>query len=129
MTPRKSGSGVGEWLGFFWRVGSVAAKKTVTRLREEYVAGREGLPEPARSENLAPAAKDPGPSWWQVLEVPRTASLLEVAAAYRARIQKNHPDKVAHLSLQIRRVAEEETRRINAAYAHAQQVLAGRKSD
>ena len=44
--PRKPGSGSGDWLGFFWRVGSMAAKKTMNRLREEYAAGREGQPEP-----------------------------------------------------------------------------------
>lgn len=49
----------------------------------------------------------------------------EAAAAYRELIQKNHPDKVAQLSERIRRVAEEETRRINAAYAEAQRVLGG----
>ncbi len=125
-SPRKPGAGGGDWLGFFWRVGSMAAKKGMSRLREEYVAGREGRPEPAAAKNPA-SAKRPtsGPAWWQVLEVPRGASLREVAAAFRERIQKNHPDKVAHLSAQIRRVAEEETRRLNAAYAEAQRILGG----
>src|SRR3954470_24014131 len=54
-SPPKPGSGGGDWLGFFWRVGSMAAKKTMTRLREEYVAGREGRPEPARTPRPPPA--------------------------------------------------------------------------
>ena len=123
--PRKPGSGSGDWLGFFWRVGSMAAKKTMNRLREEYAAGREGQPEPARTEPRAPGPRPAGLAWWQVLEVPRGASLREVTAAYRERVQKNHPDKVAHLSEKIRRVAEEETRRLNAAYEEAQRALGG----
>ena len=128
-SPQKPGSGGGDWLGFFWRVGSMAAKKTMTRLREEYVAGREGRPEPARPERPASGTGARGPAWWQVLDVSREATLREVTAAYRERIQKNHPDKVAHLSAQIRRVADEETRRLNAAYEEAQRALgAGGKS-
>lgn len=124
-SPQKPGSGGGDWLGFFWRVGSRAAKKTMTRLREEYVAGREGRPEPAQTQRRAPGPHPAGRAWWQVLEVPRGATLREVVAAYRERIQKNHPDKVAHLSAQIRRVAEEETRRLNAAYEEARRLLGG----
>lgn len=122
---QKPGPGGGDWLGFFWRVGSMAAKKTMTRLREEYVAGREGRPEPARTQRPASELRSVGPAWWQVLEVPREASLREVTVAYRERIRKNHPDKVAHLSAQIRRVAEDETRRLNAAYEEAQRALGG----
>jgi DnaJ-class molecular chaperone len=103
----------------------MAAKKTMTRLREEYVAGREGRPEPARTQRPASELRSVGPAWWQVLEVPREASLREVTVAYRERIRKNHPDKVAHLSAQIRRVAEDETRRLNAAYEEAQRALGG----
>jgi curved DNA-binding protein CbpA len=61
-----------------------------------------------------------------VLRLPRGASLQEVAAAYRQLIAQNHPDKVAHLSERIRKVAEEETRRINAAYETARRMLGGK---
>jgi DnaJ-domain-containing protein 1 len=54
-----------------------------------------------------------------VLGVPRAASIDEITAGYRERIAKNHPDKVMHLSDRLRQVADQETRRINAAYEEA----------
>lgn len=118
----------GDWLGFFWRLGSAAVKKTAADMRREYIAGREGHPAPSPSQQRqapAPAPRPSGPPWWQILQVPQNASLREAAIAYRELIQKNHPDKVAHLSAAIRQVAEEETRRINAAYETAQRMLGG----
>jgi len=116
------------WLDYALGVASRAAKKTIGEMRTEYQAGREGRPSPKPAEHPAvrPGQRPAGPAWWEVLRVPRGASLREAAAAYRELIQKNHPDKVAHLSDLIRRVADEETRRINAAYAEAQRVLGGR---
>ena len=113
------------WFEYFFGVTSRAAKKTWGEMREEYKAGREGHP-PARDARRpagAPAPRPTGPPWWEVLKVPRGASLKDAAAAYRELIRQNHPDKVAHLSDRIRRVADEETRRINAAYAEAQRIL------
>jgi DnaJ-domain-containing protein 1 len=126
--PKKSGGGVG-WFEYFFGVTSRVAKSTWSEMREEYKAGREGLPSPRTAQRPAGAvvpSRPTGPAWWEVLNVPRGASLKDASAAYRELIQKNHPDKVAHLSDRIRRVAEEETRRINEAYAEAQRVL-GRK--
>jgi DnaJ-domain-containing protein 1 len=112
------------WFDFAFGVASRAAKK----LHAEYEAGKKGLPSPA--ERRQAAAPRPLASqahrWWEVLRVPQGASLREVTAAYRQLIAQNHPDKVAHLSQRIRRVAEDETRRINAAYEAAQRALGGR---
>jgi len=120
--PRKPGPGM-SWLDFAFEVASRAAKK----LRAEYRAGREGQPSSAdsqrRAEGPPPAALPP---WWEVLGVPRGASLGEIIAAYRESIAKNHPDKVTHLSDKLRQVAEQETRRINAAYEEALRMV-GRK--
>jgi DnaJ-class molecular chaperone len=117
------------WLEYAFGVASRAAKRTWGEMREEYKAGREGQPSPGegRRRTAVPAPKSSGPPWWEVLHVPRGASLKEAAAAYRELIRQNHPDKVAHLSEKIRRVADEETRRINEAYAEAQRLLGGRK--
>ncbi len=116
------------WLDFAFGVASKAAKKTFGDLRTEFAAGREGKLSP-REKAVArpgPAPKRLGPAWWEVLGVPRGASLAVASAAYRDRIRQNHPDKVAHLSGAIRQVAETETRRLNAAYAEAQQELGPR---
>ncbi|MEI9896082.1 MAG: J domain-containing protein [Chthoniobacter sp.] len=100
-------------------------------MHAEFEAGKAGRPSPAAAKPRAvPAAvrRAEGPGWWEVLQVPRGASLREVTAAYRALIAKNHPDKVTHLSERIRRVADVETRRINAAYEAAQRALGGGKA-
>lgn len=116
------------WMDYIFGVASRKAKSTWSEMRAEYQAGREGRPSPgAQNRPAPPAARPAGPPWWEILHVPRGASLREVTLAYRELVQKNHPDKVAHLSERIRRVADEETRRINEAYAEAQRMLGGRK--
>ena len=110
------------WLDFACGVASRAAKK----LQAEYEAGRRGEPPPVARKRAVPSAlvrRSEKPVWREVLGVPEGASLREVTAAYRRLIARNHPDKVAHLSERIRRVAEEETLRINAAYEVAQRLL------
>jgi len=117
------------WLDFAFGVASRAVKKTAAELRTEYQAGKEGKlsPREKAAHRPGPAPARVGPAWWEVLGVPRGASLAVAVAAYRDRIRQNHPDKVAHLSAAIRQVAEAETRRLNAAYAEAQRVLGGGK--
>jgi len=77
----------------FLAMAAAAAKKAFVRLRNEYRAGREGHPDPAR-----PLPRQTGPAWWTVLGVRETASRDQVVAAYRDALRKTHPDKVAHLS-------------------------------
>jgi hypothetical protein len=121
-TPKKPGGSL-SWLDFAFGVASRTAKK----LHAEFEAGRKGEPSPAEEQRRrasVPRQSAPhGPPWWEILRVPRGASLREVTAAYRDLIAQSHPDKVAHLSERIRRVADEETRRINAAYEAARRVL------
>jgi len=127
MTPKKKPAESMGWLDFAFGVASQAAKK----LHAEYQAGKTGQPSPAAAKRRAspvPAQRPVGPGWWEILQVPRGASLRQVTAAYRDLMAKNHPDKVAHLSERIRRVADEETRRINAAYEAAQRALGGGKA-
>lgn len=52
-----------------------------------------------------------------ILEVKPDAIPIDIRAAYKKRISEYHPDKVEHLGNKIKHVAEEETRRVNAAYA------------
>lgn len=109
------------WLDFAFGVASRTAKK----LHAEYQAGKEGRPSPAQPKRrqAAPATRPAGPPWWEILRVPRSASLKEISTAYREGISKNHPDKVAHLSDKLRQVAEQETRRLNAAYEAAKRAF------
>ena len=59
-------------------------------------------------------APPPAPSLYDVLEVSPRASAEVIKAAYRALIEKYHPDKHPE-SLRLR--AEERARQLNAAYA------------
>lgn len=58
----------------------------------------------------------PLPAWYDTLGVAETASREQIEQAYRQQISQYHPDKVATLGEQIRRVAEARTKDINAAY-------------
>ena len=52
----------------------------------------------------------------RVLGVGTSASTDEIRAAYRARMQEYHPDKVAHLGEDLQRLAHEKAREIQRAY-------------
>ena len=68
----------------------------------------------ATSPTIAPNAG--AAPWYKVLGVAPDAPDRVVEVARRDGLQKNHSDKVAHMSEAIRRVAEEKTTEINLAY-------------
>ncbi len=51
-----------------------------------------------------------------ILGVTATASKEEIQSAFREQIKKYHPDRVAYLGEEFRRMAEEKARLINTAY-------------
>jgi len=57
--------------------------------------------------------------------VAATASAAEIKAAYRHRVKECHPDRFTNTDEQSRRLAEEWTKAINAAYA---ELLPGAKN-
>lgn len=63
------------------------------------------------------------PPWHDVLGVAPDATHDQIVSAYRARMSEYHPDKVANLGADIRALAEQKAKEINAAYAEA---MAGR---
>ena len=54
--------------------------------------------------------------YYQLLEVDRSAGSEDIKRAYRKLMSQHHPDKVATLGEDIRRLAEARTKEINAAY-------------
>ncbi|MBQ4854802.1 J domain-containing protein [Rhodanobacter sp. B2A1Ga4] len=77
---------------------------------------------PAWSDAPPPA---PPPAWYQVLGVAESASLDDIERAYRQQISQYHPDKVARLGEDLRQLAEQRSREINAAYDIASRLRRG----
>lgn len=66
--------------------------------------------------------KPKAPAWFEVLEVSEQADLAQIERAYRLKMSQHHPDKVAQLGEDIRRLAEAKSKEINAAYETAMQL-------
>ena len=60
--------------------------------------------------------KDPSSSY-KVLEAVESATDHEIKKAYRKMANKYHPDKVAHLGNEIKNIAEDKFKAVNAAYS------------
>jgi DnaJ-domain-containing protein 1 len=107
------------------------------RCQQEYrllVAGKGApvflvVPKPAQrapEERAAPQKRQVPPevrAALVVLGVGESASVAELRKAYMALVASYHPDKVATLGPELRQVAEEKTKQINAAYAVAKEFL------
>ena len=73
--------------------------------------------------------EDPGTdfdvhNWHTVLGLSETASIEEIRTAYKALIKQNHPDRVYDMSPALRKLADLETKMINAAYCQALHLFA-----
>jgi DnaJ-class molecular chaperone len=85
--------------------------------------GRQGAAGPSHGGDNTetpppkPTTSRPSDDPWEVLGVKPGASVEEIRAAYKRRCLEYHPDRVQHLGERLRAVAEDEMRRINAAYS------------
>jgi hypothetical protein len=57
--------------------------------------------------------------WIRILGVSQSATIEEVKEAYKTLIKQNHPDRVQGMSQAFKKLAEVETKKINAAYRQA----------
>jgi DnaJ domain len=81
---------------------------------------RQNEEEGAGSARLTPAA------WHKTLRVPPDSSMDDIRRAYHHRISEYHPDKVAQLGDEIRLLADQKSKEINAAYEEASRQRQGR---
>lgn len=58
-------------------------------------------------------------TWYRILGVSSIATVSEIKAAYKAAVNKYHPDNVAALGEEFRELADNRTKEIDAAYQYA----------
>jgi hypothetical protein len=75
----------------------------------------------AFADNFVPANDDleNDEDWIRILGVSESATVQEVKHAYKTLIKQNHPDRVQGMSQAFKKLAEIETKKINAAYRQA----------
>lgn len=91
--------------------------------RDEKARARANSEEPKRANKRKPKNEkksvDVPPADhcpYQILEVAENADFNEIKKAYRQKVKAYHPDKVAGLGIELQRLAETMTKKINHAY-------------
>ena len=79
------------------------------------VGQRAPRPQPGDPQAARPPPS-PGKNPYDVLEVSASASQAEIRAAYQRLVRQYHPDRIADMGPELRALAEEKTKEINAAY-------------
>jgi hypothetical protein len=88
--------------------------------RVKLVAMERLLKQRARRAKAPPPMPEVVEDPYAVLGLPLEATFEQARSARNALLLQYHPDKVAGLGPKLREVAEAETKRINAAFAHVQ---------
>jgi DnaJ-domain-containing protein 1 len=96
--------------------------------KERAEAAQTKSSQPGKQENIAPKSTSEAllpnpaggePHWYEVLEVPESATAEQISSAYKRKISEYRPDKVAQMGAEIRALAELRSKQINAAYDRA----------
>lgn len=67
-------------------------------------------------------SEDMATNWFNILDVPQTASSEMITSAYKRKISQYHPDKVASLGDELKDLAEAKSKQINTAYNYIKKI-------
>jgi hypothetical protein len=109
----------------------VGAKKLRARKHLKQLQARKRLEELQKRNRAGHAVTESKRlrPWWQVLETSEHATLEEVKAASRAKVNKYHPDRVNNLATEFQELADREMKEINQAYELACRIKSPPKSE
>jgi hypothetical protein len=93
-------------------------KELAAATPDQEIARAEANPDAGASVGSA-RAEHGTDEWFTILGVSPLATVEQVREAYKTLMKQSHPDLVQNLSPAIRKFAEAETKRINAAYREA----------
>jgi hypothetical protein len=99
--------------GLAWFYRKKLRELTARAAREAATRGEEREPS-QRGPTVPPPESEPNP--YATLGVPTSASQEAIQAAYRARMNEYHPDKVAHLGEELQQLAHRKALEIQRAY-------------
>ena len=83
---------------------------------------------PEQEPRQAPSPSQPKMEetpFWEILEVPKEATLTEIKKAYLQKLKDYHPDRVADMGPEIKQLAEQKTSQIVKAFNEAQKIRNG----
>lgn len=86
------------------------------RMRVEMPPGAEPPPRPEPEPEIEPVREPERLSAFQILGISEKATIAEIKLAYRSRMKEWHPDRFPNLDEESRRMAEDWTKALNAAY-------------
>jgi DnaJ like chaperone protein len=100
---------LGYWVVSKFLPGGVSAPSPVDRVQD-------------RDRKETGSHEAPPASWDEILNVSPDASMDEIRQAYRVLMSQYHPDKVATLGEDLKKLAERKSREITQAYRKASRV-------
>jgi len=103
-------------LHFLFGIAKADSMVTETEIRQIYtISGYLGISS-RDFESIKAMFYNSKENAYKILEIPKTATVAEIKAAYRKMAKKYHPDKVIHLGKEHQKGAEEKFRQVQEAY-------------
>jgi DnaJ-domain-containing protein 1 len=107
----------------YWAVNKYLEQKEADSKTNKYKDGQNFANDFGQKSSSNPSVENDSEyirnHWNSILGVTIDTPLSEIAAAYKSKMSQYHPDKCASLGPELRELAEQKAKQINAAYEHA----------